>query len=432
MRKKKRGKNHLLHRIKQHRGFVTILLLLIVIALAVLLSGALFGPKNAPGTGGPLTSNYLCCDSGDGDACKPLEEKKVVWKGTNSKPEEYALIKSGVALLERSGHLAEGEPTTTGERVFMNTSDTTADYSESPGCEKGKDLVFQGNHCQGILNDEVIYVCKSECTGNVGTGKFDAYFRLSDIPNPDVPEVIKNCTKPSGTAGQELGQPTIVMEKQPERENLQLQTFKVIQTPVSIPWLSPYCKPAVYLYPEQTSLINVKVGSSEPLTFTDPLYPQGGWNVLADSTGILNYQNKIYDYLYYETKVADSSFEKPQTGFVVEKNELSNLFAKILPKLGLNSKESKQFSDYWLKALPNSPFYFVGIVPQTTLNSLTSLIVNPRPATEIRVTLYFEPIEQKTTVDEPSIVTPKRTGFTIVEWGGIFKKNKDSNFSCFQ
>ena len=76
--------------------------------------------------------------------------------------------------------------------------------------------------------------------------------------------------------------------------------------------------------------------------------------------------------------------------------------------------------------------YFVGIVPQSELASLVSLNILPIPQTEIRVTLYFEPLSQKVNVEEPTIVTPHRTGFTVVEWGGIFKKTPTSNFSCFQ
>jgi hypothetical protein len=145
------------------------------------------------------------------------------------------------------------------------------------------------------------------------------------------------------------------------------------------------------------------------------------------------YQNKPYDYLYYETKVADSRIAKPNNGFVVKYSDLSNLFSMLLPKLGLNAKETKEFKDYWLKALPSSKYYFVGIIPQRELSNASTLSIIPKPATEIRVTLYFEALESKIIeVMQPQIITPARNGFTVVEWGGIFKKNADSKFSCFQ
>ena len=403
------------------RGFVTILLLLIVIALAILFSGALFGPQNTPGTGGSLGSGYLCCDSGDGDACKTSETEKFTWKGFNAQPEEYALLKSDIALNEANHLKPSSEKTPDGGTVFYSDTDSTTNY-----CESGKDVLSDISGC--IPNDEIIYVCTTECPGTVGVGKFDAYFRIKD---GEIPDVVKNCTKPQGTGGGSSGQ-EIVISTEAGKTNLQLQTFKIIEKDIPAAWLSPYCKPAVYLYPEQTSYVSVRINSSEPLTYSDPVYPNSGWGVIAEPSGLIHYQNKPYDYLYYETKVADQNLVKPDEGFVVEKNELKGLLTEILPKLGLNVKETQQFSDYWLKALPKSPYYFVGIVPQTTLTALTSLSVLPHPATEIRVTLYFEPLEQKISVDEPTIITPVRTGFTVVEWGGIFKKNKNTDFSCFQ
>jgi hypothetical protein len=431
--KGKTAKHHIYHHIKRNAGFVTMLLLIIAILMAGLFAGSLFGPKfNKSSTGPNKFSQYTCCDTGDGASCQPVREKNIIWKGTNAQPEEYGLIKSGIALTEGSGHLAELETTTTGERVFVNTSDTSADYSSTPGCEKGKDLVFGGSSCRGIENDSIIYVCTSECPGTVGTGHFDAYFRLSEMPDPGIPDAVSNCTKPDGTQGQVMSGPTIVFNQENGKDNLQLRTFDVERKPINTPWLSPYCKPAVYLYPEKTSFINVKVNSSEPFTFTDPHYPPGGWTVLADPSGIINFQNKFYDYLYYETRVSDLTVTVPEEGFVVEKTELPKLLSKILPKLGLNTKESKQFSQYWLGALPDSPYYFVGIVPQEEIEKASTLSISPGPKSLIRVTLYFETLNETIETKEPIISTPVRGGFTVVEWGGIFKRHGNQKFSCFE
>lgn len=425
-------------------GFVNILLVALIVGLAIILSGALFGPKQTPGTGGSFGSGYLCCDSGDGEACKTSETEKFTWKGTNVLPEEYALLKSNVALLERAGHIAPApapdDMSPDGGKIFLNTTNQTFPngYDQNSGydvtsCQgQNQDLIFKSSKqpfiCQGIDNDAVIYVCKSGCEKGIGKGEFDVYYRTKD---GDIPDAIKNCEKPEISGTPRSGQPTIVFEQQPGKQNLQLQTFEVIQNPGTVPWLSPFCKPAVYLYPEGTSYVSVRINSSEPLTYSDPVYPTQGWGVIAEPSGLINYQNKPYDYLYYETKVADNKIDKPTKGFVVEKSELANLFSEILPKLGLNVKETQQFSNYWLKVLPQSPYYFIGIIPQTTLNSLTSLNILPQPATEIRVSLYLEPLEQKISVDEPQIYTPKRTGFTVVEWGGIYKKYPNESFSCF-
>jgi hypothetical protein len=279
-----------------------------------------------------------------------------------------------------------------------------------------------------IPNDEIIYVCNGTCEGNVGTGSFDAYYRVSDGP---VPEAISECASSRIFNAVKSGQQKIIFSQKPGQKNLQLETFKVAQGDIAA-WLSPYCKPAVYLYPKSQTFVNVKVESHLPLTYTLPLYPSGGWGVLADQNGLINYKNTFYDYLYYETKIPDGEVPKPQEGFVVKKGELKELFADILPKLGLNGKEERQFSEYWLDVLPESPYYFVGVVPQVDLNQLAQLAITPNPNTIIRVTLYFEALNSETNAKEPTILTPQRNGFTVVEWGGIFKRDKNHNFTCFQ
>lgn len=123
-------------------------------------------------------------------------------------------------------------------------------------------------------------------------------------------------------------------------------------------------------------------------------------------------------------------FTKPDKGYVVEYNELERKLRTILLKLGLNIKETSQFVDYWTHALPKSAYYFIGIVPTSQLSSYSSLNINPKPTSEIRVTLYFKPLTEKISVKEPEIITPLRSGFTVVEWGGIYKKHANESFSC--
>lgn len=409
------------------RGFIGMALVIVVIIFAFFLAGGLKIKTKSTSSQNTLVSSYTCCDTGDGSECKVSDTKRFTWRG-----DEYGLIKSGIALSEKSQHLAPASPpddkTTEGERIFLNISDTTAPgYGNIPGCENGKDLVFGPSGCAGILNDEIIYVCKSDCQGNTGTGQFDAYFRVKD---GDIPDVIKNCTKPEG--GKTGSSQELVIVSETGKTNLQLQTFKVIEKNIPASWLSPYCKPAVYLYPEKPTEILVKVNSSNPLTYTDPLYPEGGWKTIGNPDGIIEYLNKDYDYLYYETTVLDKDVAKPSEGFVVKQEELSNLFSNLLPSLGLNGKETKQFSDYWLNKLPTSSYYFVGIVPRSDLEKSTSLDINPKPQTVIRVALYFETLNEKVNVPAPKITTPGRSGFTVSEWGGIFKRHPGQNFSCFE
>ena len=74
----------------------------------------------------------------------------------------------------------------------------------------------------------------------------------------------------------------------------------------------------------------------------------------------------------------------------------------------------------------------LGIVSTSNLNSIAPLSISPKPDTIIRVTLYFEALDNKISLPQPKIMPIKRQGFTVVEWGGIFKRDKNHNFSCLQ
>lgn len=212
-------------------------------------------------------------------------------------------------------------------------------------------------------------------------------------------------------------------------------------------WWVPHCKPAIYLYPEKEQKVNVQVAIPQgEFLYTDPVYPTGGWNVraqpngdllylgknLADSKGKVNYASGVFPYMYYEARIADAAIEKPATGFVKKSEELAHFFDETLPRLGLNEKESREFKEYWLKALPKSPYYFIGIMPQEQLNINEPLTITPQQDTMIRVRLYFEALDKRQSVKEPEIQTPTRDGFTVVDWGGMVKTDKNHPFTCLQ
>ncbi len=226
----------------------------------------------------------------------------------------------------------------------------------------------------------------------------------------------------------------------------QLRAFVPIQVP-PWGWWTPECKPAINLYPEKETLVNVKVAIPQGfLTYTDPLYPTNGWTVFAkpngqlrylgnnfsDSRGKINYTNGIFPYLYYEGKMADSAVTKPEEGFVSSYEDLDSFFDSMLPQLGLNSNESKEFKDYWLKALPKASYYFIGVIPQEQLNANEPLTIKPKEDTMIRVRLYFEALDQMQSVKEPELQRPIRNGFTVVDWGGMVKIDKAHPFTCLQ
>ncbi|MGE5041982.1 MAG: hypothetical protein ACM3IJ_03685, partial [Candidatus Levyibacteriota bacterium] len=384
-------------------GGIEIFLLIIIFAAAFFLVGG-FGKilKSDPGK---LTSSssLMCCDTGNGDACKPQDDKKIAWKGTNAQPEDYGLLKTGITFTEGMYHLKDsGDKTPNGDPIIINTTDT---YGGTVGeCGNGHDDQIYGNTtaCFAYPNDELIYVCTKDCDtsssqyacGGIvscyGNPKsvFDVYFRLKDYPNPGVPDPIKNCDQnplsSNPAAGAGGGMQAIIAPTTNPNQDLQLQTFKIVDVSQSSPWVSPYCKPAVYLYPEIRENVSVQVDPAGHFTYTDPLYPSGGWQVTADPSGTITSGSKDYSYLYYEADIPSLLIPKPTQGFVTESGKIESKLDDILSKLGLIQKEKTEMISYWQKALPKSPYYFIGVIPQNTLESIAPFTINPTPNTVIR------------------------------------------------
>ncbi|GEM_PF-1522187 len=428
------------------RGRSTVFLVLFVavlVGIAALMSGVFYKPPIKPYT--RVSSGYTCCDTGDGDLCKPRLEKQITYNG-----DTYALLKSNFKFFELGNHL---DPTSLfsqyGERIYLNTTDRlTVDnypFDHPPYCIRGqgKDWIYSvdpadptHDTCIGIPNDMLIYTCRAdnapgECDKNEGIAFFDSYYRVKD---GDVPTAIKNCKKPTGTdltPGAPGGKQKIINAPNPSsKPNLQLETFQVQEEPPSVGWVSPYCKPAIYLYPPEKTHVSVKISPNGRLSHTDPTYPQQGWDVTAYPDGKIDYANKSYNYLYYEAEIPDEFITLPQAGFIVPYRDISTFLTGLLPKLGLNQKETGQFTQYWEKALPESPYYIVKIVSPTNISVVSPLSINPVPQTVIRVTLHFEAVDNPVQISEPQIQPVQRSGFTVVEWGGIFKKDKNHPFSC--
>jgi hypothetical protein len=441
-----------------------VLIIMIVLVFSVLLAGnssSLSSPEGIIDTGGGGSEQVVtgggCCNTGDGAACKPVEGSSITYNG-----QQYGLLKSNVLSAEEGAHiLATGQIAPNGEEIFVNERERPEPNEErrKEGCSSSdKDWYSRKESgitkCYEVPNDEIIFTCSKLNPPNICnnsnwekkvTAIWDAYFRLADYPSPGIPAFIANCKAPLATVnnkGEVVKTVAAATDAPgdiifPTKHNLQLETFSVTPAPAvtAVPivasYITPYCKPAIYLYPETTTPINVRVFAKGPLTVTIPKYPVGGWNVVADPVSNVHYQNKVYPYLYYEAQIPDSLIAKPEEGYVVAAADLSIFLPDLLTKLGLNAKERGEFTEYWVRALPTSPYYKVKIISQKTLDDVASLAIIPNPKTIIRVTLYFEALDVSEFIYAPTITSVARNGFTVVEWGGMFKRDKDHGFSCF-
>lgn len=189
-------------------------------------------------------------------------------------------------------------------------------------------------------------------------------------------------------------------------------------------------KPVIYLYPTKTTKVNVKLDFKGKFTLTYPDYSEalGGWEVIADKQGNLKNlsDNTEHQYLFWEgTPTVPYNFNMNE-GFCVKGSDTKAFLQKMLPKLGLSPKEYNDMIIFWLPKMMNNNYNLIRFAEEDYTQS-APLQVSPQPDQTIRVFMAFQPSETFVKTKEPVIVTPKRNGFTVVEWGGC-EMAKDYRF----
>ena len=177
-------------------------------------------------------------------------------------------------------------------------------------------------------------------------------------------------------------------------------------------------KPIIYLYPEKTQKLSVKLGYKDKITVSYPNYING-WNVLANPNGDLidlDTNKNLYS-LYYESDTA-YKFKVEKDGFIVKKENIAQFLEDKLSILGLTYKEAEEFIIYWLPVLQKNPYNYIRFATIEEINQSMPLEFSEQPDTLIRVLMTYKGLHKTIDVEEQQLETPKRIGFVAVEWGG--------------
>lgn len=175
-------------------------------------------------------------------------------------------------------------------------------------------------------------------------------------------------------------------------------------------------KPVIYLYPQKSELVSVKLKLSFPLTFTLPAY-HSEWKVIANSDGsIFNPRDgNTYPYLFWEgSDDHDYSFTK---GFCVKGDSTKSFLKTTLAKIGLNAKESNEFIEYWAPVMQKNPYNLITF-PGKEFTDRAQLEIVPAPDAVLRVMMIFKSAATKTSIPAQTFSPFVRKGFSVVEWGG--------------
>ncbi len=177
-----------------------------------------------------------------------------------------------------------------------------------------------------------------------------------------------------------------------------------------------YDKPVIYLYPEQTTTVDVTVDFKGAFTVTIPEY-KDGWTVTAHPDGTLIAEDgKTYPYLFWEG-IPESEVLTLTEGFCVRGEDTETFLLDILPRLGLIEKEYTEFIDFWLPRMEGNAYNVIRFNDPAYMETAT-MNISPAPDTVIRVFMSFTASESYVELPEQHFDTPARNGFTAVEWGG--------------
>ena len=174
-------------------------------------------------------------------------------------------------------------------------------------------------------------------------------------------------------------------------------------------------KPILYLYPEETTKVTVKLELLGELTCTYPAYDDG-WTVTAAPDGtLIDEKGQTYNYLYWEG-AGTEQYDFSQ-GFCVAGADTAAFLEDALAQLGLTRKEANEFIVYWLPQMEQNPYNLIAF-QQEAYTEAAKLTVTPTPDSVLRVFMTWKPLTEPVDIPAQELPTFERHGFTVVEWGG--------------
>ena len=175
-------------------------------------------------------------------------------------------------------------------------------------------------------------------------------------------------------------------------------------------------KPVLYLYPEEETLVSVKLDFNGELTSVYPAY-RDGWTVIAQPDGTLTDPDTGREYycLFWEGE-SDVDYDL-SSGFVVPGEETAAFLEEALAQLGLTDREAQEFIIYWLPRMEDNSYNLISFQKERYTDNAV-LTIDPAPDTLLRVFMAWKGLDEPVQVEPQELEPVERTGFTVVEWGG--------------
>lgn len=174
--------------------------------------------------------------------------------------------------------------------------------------------------------------------------------------------------------------------------------------------------PSIFVYSEENTLFTIIPKTS--LTYVDPqLNTEDSWNVVMKTDNEMSVNNVTRDFLYYEYKPV--LFNRPTTGWVIQKKELGSFSQKISLQLGLTQKESERlyFELYFSAQSVNADNVFIALVSQNEVDKKLPLVIQPQIEHVLRFHFYVGKTNSLEKVREPVLSSITRYQPMLVELG---------------
>lgn len=178
-------------------------------------------------------------------------------------------------------------------------------------------------------------------------------------------------------------------------------------------------KPVIYLYPQLSTEVEVKIDIHGEDAFLYPTYSDS-WEFTAEPNGDLTFDdNQTYNYLFWEA--ANNrviSPEQTESGFFVKGKNAIKFLEEKLTTAGFNSEEQADFITFWGPRMAQNNLNFVHFEFNDLCTKYADLDISPKPDYLYRIFMVWGSVSEEFEVKEQEIKQFNRSGFSVLEWGG--------------
>lgn len=200
-------------------------------------------------------------------------------------------------------------------------------------------------------------------------------------------------------------------------DNLDERTLVIYPPLPEDGYVAKYCKPVIYLYPEEEMELTIKFLNKDNLLTTYPKY-NNEWNVIVKEDGtIYDESGRSYYALFFDEKSTNSC--EFNEGFYVTKDNAIEFLEEKLDILGFTEREANEFIMFWLPILEQNEQSIVYFEQTLERNENCPLYFSTTPDSMLRVTIHIKKVDGYVDINEQQLYSFERKGFCVVEWGGV-------------